>query len=56
MALFDWGSREKTFERGRVEERKAWVDWLRRRDEAIARGEDFTEPSPADREKESQVA
>ena len=64
VALFDWGNREKTLERGRVEgraeaqaeERAAWTDWLRRRDEAIARGEDFTEPSPADREKESQVA
>ena len=60
VALFDWGNREKTLERGRVEGRAenndAWTEWLRRRDEAIARGEDFTEPSPADRAKESQVA
>ncbi len=68
MALFDWGNRSKTLEQGRAEgreqgreqgrtaEREAWVDWLRRRDEAHARGEEFTEPSPAERAKESQVA
>ena len=68
VALFDWGNREKTrrvaraeglaegLAEGRAEEREAWMDWIRRRDEAIARGEDFTEPSPADRAKESQVA
>ncbi len=60
MALFDWGNRSKTLEQGREQgitaEREAWVDWLRRRDEAHARGEEFTEPSPAERAKGSQVA
>ncbi len=72
MALFDWGNREKTrrlaraegraegrvegLAEGRVEEREAWTDWLRKRDEAHARGEEFNEPSPAERAKESQVA
>ena len=67
MALFDWGNRSKTLEQGRAEgraegreqgvtaEREAWVVWLRKRDEAHARGEEFTEPSPAERAKESQV-
>ena len=41
---------------GQVEEREAWMDWIRKRDEAHARGEDFNEPSPAERAKESQVA
>ena len=31
---------------GREEERKAWVDWIQRRDQAIAEGRDFTEPPP----------
>ena len=72
MALFDWGNREKTrriaraegriegrtegLAEGRAEEREAWMDWIRKRDEAHARGEDFNEPSPAERAKESQVA
>ena len=41
---------------GMAEERQAWMVWLRKRDEAHARGEDFNEPSPAERAKESQVA
>ena len=41
---------------GIAEEREAWMDWIRKRDEAHARGEDFNEPSPAERAKESQVA
>ena len=64
VALFDWGNRDKTRRvaraqgrtEGRAEEREAWMDWVRRRDEALARGEDFNEPSPAERAKESQVA
>ena len=43
-------------EQGITAEREAWVVWLRKRDEAHARGEEFTEPSPAERAKESQVA
>ena len=31
---------------GRVEERKFWLEWLARREEAEARGETFTEPPP----------
>ena len=40
---------------GMAEEREAWTIWIRKRDEAHARGEDFNEPSPAERAKESQV-
>ncbi len=31
---------------GRAEERRMWVEWNERRDSALARGEDFTEPPP----------
>ncbi len=41
---------------GRAEERKAWVDWLARRDAAHAAGLDFTEPSPAERDQRETVA
>ena len=33
-------------EKGRVEEREFWLEWLARREEAEARGETFTEPPP----------
>ena len=36
---------------GRVEERAEWAAWLRRLQEAEARGEPFDEPSPAEREE-----
>ena len=57
MVLFDWPTRKKVHAKirreaqaqGQAEERAAWTDWLRRRDEAHARGEDFNEPSPAER-------
>ena len=54
LALFDWGNKEKTRREAREQEREAWVDWVRRQNEAMARGEEFTEPSPAERAKESQ--
>ena len=37
---------------GREEERKSWVEWNKRREEAAARGEDFTEPPPSANGKE----
>ena len=61
MILFDWPTREKVrakirreawaegFRKGLAEARAEWTAWRQRRDEAHARGEDFTEPSPADR-------
>ena len=52
MVLFDWPTKKKVQDRLNAE----WQDWLRRRDEAHARGEDFNEPSPAERAKKSQVA
>ena len=36
-------------EQGRELERDAWVDWLERRDAAVAAGEPFTEPNPAEK-------
>ena len=39
---------------GRAEERKSWVEWNKRREEAAARGEDFTEPPPSENGKESK--
>lgn len=55
LALFDWGNREKTRRKAREQEREAWVDWVRRQNEALARKEDFNEPSPAERAKDSQT-
>ena len=34
---------------GRAEANKAWLEWLKRKEEAEAKGEPFNEPSPADR-------
>ncbi len=31
---------------GRAENQRLWVEWNERRDSALARGEDFTEPPP----------
>ena len=36
-------------EEGREAERKAWVEWIQRRDQAIAEGQDFTEPPPSEK-------
>ena len=41
---------------GRAAERQAWEDWIARRDAAHAAGLDFTEPSPAQRERRATVA
>ena len=41
---------------GRAEERQAWEDWIARRDEAEAAGIEFTEPSPAQRDRRETVA
>ena len=43
-------------EQGRAEERQAWEDWIARRDAAQAAGLDFTEPSPAQRDRRATVA
>ena len=41
----------------RRESNREWVEWLKRRDEAQARGEPFDEPNPAERDaKNSQNA
>ena len=44
--------REEGRVEGREEERKSWVEWNKRREEAAARGEDFTEPPPSANGKE----
>ena len=41
---------------GHAAERKAWEDWIARRDAAHAAGLDFTEPSPAQRDRRETVA
>ena len=33
-------------QKGRVEERQMWLEWLARREEAEARGKTFNEPPP----------
>ena len=41
--------RQEGLEEGSQEERKAWEEWLERRERAEANGEEFTEPSPSQR-------
>ena len=41
---------------GHAAERQAWEDWIARRDAAHAAGLDFTEPSPAQRDRRETVA
>ena len=41
---------------GHAAERQAWEDWIARRDAAHAAGLDFTEPSPAQRDRRENVA
>ena len=41
---------------GHAAERQAWEDWIARRDAAHAAGLDFTEPSPAQRDRRATVA
>ena len=41
---------------GHAAERQAWEDWTARRDAAHAAGLDFTEPSPAQRDRRATVA
>ena len=35
---------------GREEAHRAWAEWLARREEALGRGQEFTEPAPNERE------
>ena len=44
---------EAKLEEGRQQERRAWIEWLERQTQAIAAGEEFTEPSPAQKEANS---
>ena len=39
---------------GRAESNKAWQEWLRRKAEAEAKGEPFSEPSPAERPEDAK--
>ena len=41
-------------EKARKELNREWVEWNRKRDQARAEGREFTEPSPADRELQSE--
>ena len=42
---------KRRFREGRVESHAEWEGWLKRKAEAEAKGEDFSEPTPAEREK-----
>ena len=46
--------RTEGLEEGLEEERKSWVEWNKRREEAAARGEDFNEPPPSANGKEGE--
>ena len=47
--------RQEGLEEGSQEERKAWEEWLERRERAEASGEEFTEPSPSQRAANSKI-
>ena len=47
MALFDWPNKQKT----REERDREWIIWLRKRDEALAKGAEFNEPRPDEKDK-----
>ena len=55
MILYNWVMEQieerqrKREERGRELERREWVEWYARRKAAEAAGEDFTEPTPAEK-------
>ena len=51
---FDMVTARRYREEGRRERDTEWVDWLRRRDAALAEGKEFNEPSPADKDKPSR--
>ncbi len=44
---------KQRFAEGRAEERARWIDWNRRREEAQAKGEEFTEPPPPENPKKN---
>lgn len=48
--LFKDKVRRETRRETRDETNRAWLDWLRRKAEADAKGEPFNEPSPADQD------
>ena len=50
MVLFDWPNKQKT----RAERDKEWRIWLRKRDEALAKGKDFDEPAPDQKDRVEQ--
>ena len=58
MVLFDWPTREKIEQKIRAEiaAEAAFEDWLRRRDEARDRGEEFDELPPWKQDKDDKVA
>ncbi len=47
MALFDWPNKQKT----REERDREWIIWLEKRDAALAKGEEFNEPRPDEKDK-----
>jgi hypothetical protein len=42
---------KRRFQEGRSEGHADWEGWLKRKAEAEARGEDFSEPTPAERDR-----
>lgn len=53
VMVFGWLYMEKKREEGRAEANAAWDEWNRRRVEAEAKGEPFTEPPPSARNDSS---
>lgn len=52
-ALIKEKARQEGRAEGRAESNRQWVEWLRRKAEAEAKGESFNEPSPAERPTEN---
>ena len=42
---------KRRFQEGRAKANAEWEGWLKRKAEAEAKGEDFSEPTPAERDK-----
>jgi hypothetical protein len=48
--VFDKWLSDRQRAEGRAEERAEWVAWTNRQREALAKGEPFDEPSPAEKD------
>ena len=53
-ALYKNRVRAEALAEARAKTNKEWVEWLRRKSEAEAKGEPFNEPSPAERQADGK--